>query len=82
MCANVERNNWCSSFGQIGYEMELDKNVGDYASAIVRDADLLIADTANMNAEQQQSIDGLKREAVRFLTFYRDNNISHGLIDF
>ncbi len=52
--------------------MELDKRVGDYAAAIVRDADLLLADTANLNADQQQSTDGLRREAVRFLTFYRE----------
>ena len=52
--------------------MELDKHIGDYAAAIVRDADLLLADTANMNKEQKQSMEGLKREAVRFLTFYRE----------
>ena len=50
--------------------VELDNRVGDYAAAIVRDADLLIADTANMTADQQQFSAELQQHAARFLSLY------------
>ncbi|MBA3870477.1 MAG: hypothetical protein H0X30_15145 [Anaerolineae bacterium] len=53
--------------------MELDKRVGDYAVAIVRDADLLVKDAANLNEEQQQFAVELKGYAVRFLSLFKES---------
>lgn len=52
---------------------ELDKRVGDYAAAIVRDVDLLLADAANLNTEQQKFVAELKRHAVRLLSLYTEH---------
>ena len=52
---------------------ELDKRVGEYAVEIVRDADLLLADAANLNAEQQEFAGQLKQNAVRFLALYHEH---------
>src|SRR5205085_8381488 len=49
---------------------ELDKRVGDYAAAILRDADLLLADAANMTKQQQEFAGSLKRIAVRLVSTY------------
>ncbi len=49
---------------------ELDNRVGDYAAAIVRDADLLLADVSNLNAEQREFADELQQHAVRFLSLF------------
>jgi hypothetical protein len=38
----------------------LDKSVGDYAAAIVRDVDLLLADAGNLNAEQLDLVGAIK----------------------
>ena len=54
---------------------ELDKRIGDYAAAIVRDADLLLADVANLNVEQQEFAGELKRYAVRFQSLYNEHLI-------
>ncbi len=50
--------------------MELDKRVGQYAAAIVRDIDLLLADAANLNDEQQKYSGEFRGCAVRFLSLY------------
>jgi hypothetical protein len=55
---------------------ELDKRVGEYAAAIVRDVDLLLADAANLNDQQHQVMDALKHSAVRFLSFYNESMLS------
>ncbi len=53
--------------------MELNKRVGEYAAAIVRDAALLLADASNMNIEQQQFAGELKRHSARFVSFFNEH---------
>jgi hypothetical protein len=50
--------------------LELDKQVGDYAAAIMRDVDLLLADVANLNEEQQEFVNAIKNSTLRFLSLY------------
>lgn len=50
--------------------MELDRRVGEYAAAIVRDVDLLLADVSNLTAKQQEYAGEFRKCAVRFLSLY------------
>lgn len=52
---------------------ELDKQVGDYAAAIVRDADLLFAAPSNLNDEQREFAGELQQSAVRFQSLYNEH---------
>ena len=52
---------------------ELDKRVGEYAAAIVRDVDLLLADTSNLATEQQQALKVIKNSTLRFLALYSEH---------
>ncbi|MBI1277733.1 MAG: hypothetical protein GC179_06360 [Anaerolineaceae bacterium] len=52
---------------------QLDPRVGDYAAAIVRDVELLLADAANLNDEQQQHAAYLKLFAARLLSIYNEH---------
>jgi len=52
---------------------ELDKQVSDYAAAIVRDADLLLTDISNLNDEQREFAGELQQSAVRFQSLYNDH---------
>ena len=54
------------------FEVELDKRVGEYAAAIVRDADLLLEDAVNLNDQQQQFINNIKRSMIHFMSFYNE----------
>ena len=51
---------------------ELDNRIGDYAAAIVRDADLLLADAAHLNNEQLNFVSAIKRTAGYILDLYTD----------
>lgn len=51
---------------------ELDKRVGDYAAAIVRDVDWLLADRANLNDEQQEQANEFRKQAIRFQSLYNE----------
>lgn len=50
--------------------MELDSRIGEYAAAIVRDMDLLLADSANLTEQQQKFAEALKRIGVGFVSEY------------
>lgn len=52
---------------------ELDSRIGEYAAAIVRDADWLLADSANLNAGQAEFASELQQSAVRFLSLYNEH---------
>ena len=54
--------------------MELDKCVGDYAAAIVRDANLLLADAENLNDEQKHALDKIKRSITHFISLCDEHN--------
>jgi signal transduction histidine kinase len=52
--------------------VELDPRVGDYAAAIVRDADLLLATAVNLNDQQQAMVEAIKKSTIRFLSLYHE----------
>ena len=52
--------------------MELDKRVGEYAAAIVQNADRLLENATHLNNEQQQYCNALKSSAVHFLSLYNE----------
>ena len=48
----------------------LDSRIGDSIDAIVRDANLLLADTSNWNDEQREFADELQQSAVHLQSLY------------